>query len=386
MLTNLLQHIAKNPTKMKALISNHIKNIGGWTSTRKILVISVDDYGNVRLNSKADRDALLADGMKPKSRFDLYDSLESKQDLEALCEVLSSVKDKDGKAAVFTPFAVCANMNFEKLIESNFTELEIENLTTTYSKLAQLMPASYEGAWDAWKFGIAEGLLQPQYHGREHFNQYFLKSELAKSNPDVQKVIARRSYSFQNDKDYPTISYTATFDFSDKDQLANLKEIAEDGVNRFEAIYGYRPIHFMAPTSKAHPIVLEALKNEGIDFVDQGRVQIQHQGNGLYSKDRNVTGKKNPQGQTVLVRNVVFEPNANSSAVTIAMKQVEAAFRMKKPAIISSHRVNFCGHIEESNRSQSLADLKSLLKQVVQKYPEVEFMGTSDLCKTITNS
>ncbi|QNR24748.1 hypothetical protein [Croceimicrobium hydrocarbonivorans] len=371
---------------MKALISNHIKNIGGWTSSRKILVFAVDDYGNVRLNSKADRDALLADGMQTKSRFDLYDSLESKQDLEALYEVLNSVKDKHGKAAVFTPFAVCANMNFERLIESNFEELEIEDLPTTYSKLANLMPTSYDGAWDSWKQGIAEGFLQPQYHGREHFNQFFLKSELAKANPAVHKVIARRSYSFQNDKEYPSISYTATFDFSDKDQLPKLKEIAVDGVNRFEAVYGYRPIHFMAPTSKAHPMVLEALKKEGIEFVDQGRVHVQHQGDGVYSKDRNVIGKKNPQGQTVLVRNVVFEPNANSKAVAIALKQVEAAFRMRKPAIISSHRVNFCGHIEESNRSQSLADLNSLLKLVVQKYPEVEFMGTGDLCRIMANS
>lgn len=371
---------------MKALITNHIKNIGGWTTSRKILVFSVDDYGNVRLNSRADRDTLLAQGLSAKSRFDLYDSLESKKDLEALYEVLNSVKDKNGKAAVFTPFAVCTNLNFEKLIESNFEKLEIEELPTTYAKLADLMPASYRGAWEMWKQGIDEGFLQPQYHGREHFNQFFLKKELAKANPDVQKVIARRSYSFQNDKEYPSISYTATFDFSDKDQLINLQKIAVDGVNRFEAIYGYRPIHFMAPTSKAHPMVLEALKKVGIDFVDQGRVHVQHQGDGVYSKNRNVIGKKNPQGQTVIVRNVVFEPSANSKALAIALKQVEAAFRMGKPAIISSHRVNFCGHIEESNRIQSLADLKRLLILVVQKYPDVEFMGTGELCKIIAKS
>ena len=70
-------------------------------------------------------------------------------------------------------------MNFERLIESNFEELEIEDLPTTYSKLANLMPTSYDGVWDSWKQGIAEGFLQPQYHGREHFNQFFLKSELA---------------------------------------------------------------------------------------------------------------------------------------------------------------------------------------------------------------
>ena len=33
-------------------IRNHIKNISGWRTNRKIIVFSVDDYGNVRLSSK----------------------------------------------------------------------------------------------------------------------------------------------------------------------------------------------------------------------------------------------------------------------------------------------------------------------------------------------
>jgi hypothetical protein len=32
---------------MKQFLLNHIKNIPGWRSSRKLVVISVDDYGNV---------------------------------------------------------------------------------------------------------------------------------------------------------------------------------------------------------------------------------------------------------------------------------------------------------------------------------------------------
>jgi hypothetical protein len=79
------------------------------------VVFSVDDYGNVRLDSKQARTNLDAAGLPIYSRFDALDTLETKQDLEQLYTVLSSVKDKKGKSAVFTPFALPCNIDFEKM-------------------------------------------------------------------------------------------------------------------------------------------------------------------------------------------------------------------------------------------------------------------------------
>ena len=62
---------------IKTTIFNHLKNIPGWRTNRKILVFSVDDYGNVRLDSKIARDNLTKAGLQNKSYFDQYDSLES---------------------------------------------------------------------------------------------------------------------------------------------------------------------------------------------------------------------------------------------------------------------------------------------------------------------
>jgi|GEM_PF-6332554 len=42
----------------KSIITNYIKNIPGWKSNRKLLVFAVDDYGNIRLSSKAAREKL----------------------------------------------------------------------------------------------------------------------------------------------------------------------------------------------------------------------------------------------------------------------------------------------------------------------------------------
>lgn len=60
------------------------------------------------------------------------------------------------------------------------------------------------------------------------------------------------------------------------------------------------------------------------------------------------------------------------------MKQIDAAFRWDKPANISTHRVNFSGGIDPLNRNFGLSELKKLLKAIVRKWPDVEFISSGD--------
>ena len=69
--------------------------------------------------------------------------------------------------------------------------------------------------------------------------------------------------------------------------------------------------------------------------------------------------------------------------VGYALGQVEAAFRWRKPAIISSHRVNFCGHIDPNNRQQGIAALGELLKGIVKRWPDVRFISADQLVERI---
>ena len=68
------------------------------------------------------------------------------------------------------------------------------------------------------------------------------------------------------------------------------------------------------------------------------------------------------------------------------MKQIETSFFWNKPANVSSHRVNFCGYIDKKNRATGINDLKQLLKKVVQKWPDVEFMSANELGDLIVKS
>jgi len=374
--------------KLKQSVLNNVKNIWGWKTPRKIVVISVDDYGNVRLDSKKAREKMDQEGLKVLSRFDAFDTLETREDLEMLYEVLTSVKDKNDNSAIFTPFALPCNIDFEKMADENYKDYNYETLPVTYEKLSAKDAVAYEGTWNLWKEGITGGLLVPQFHGREHFNVKVFEEKLREKDKEMLMALKNRSYTSISNSGYPTINYTEAFEFWEFKENERFKEIVRDGLDKFEEVYGYRSVHFNPPGGREHHVIHQALKDEGIKYLDIPLLKIEHQGEGKYKKSFNYTGKKNKHGMTYEVRNVVFEPihNRGFDWVSFSLKQIETAFFWNKPAIISSHRVNFCGHIDPKNREKGINALRELLKRIVQKWPDVEFMAANELGDLISNT
>ena len=67
------------------------------------------------------------------------------------------------------------------------------------------------------------------------------------------------------------------------------------------------------------------------------------------------------------------------------MKQIDSSFSWNKPAIISTHRVSFVGALYPENRDNGLRQLSHLLKEIVKKWPDVEFMTTEQLGALMDN-
>ena len=373
---------------MKQKLLNNLKNIFGWKTNRKIVVISVDDYGNVRLDSTKARNNMDRAGLKVHSRFDAFDTLETREDLTQLYDVLSSVKDKNSRNAVFTPFALPCNIDFERMADENYIQYRYELLTDTYNKLSVLDRASYEGTWELWQEGIKNGLMVPQFHGREHLNLKVLTSKLKNKDKELMIALQNRSYTSISSSGFPNISYTAAFEFEDYDENRAFTDIIIDGLNAFKKVYGYRSTHFNPPGGREHPIIHKTLRDQGIKYLDTPLLKQEHQGAGKYKRIINFTGKKNQLGMPYLVRNVVFEPTDNRGFdwVNFSMTQIEAAFRWHRPAIVSSHRVNFCGHIDKNNRKIGITQLQDLLVKIVKRWPDVEFMAADELGEIIANN
>ncbi len=365
---------------IKEIILN-AKHLFGWKTNRKIIVFSVDDYGNVRLNSKEARLNLDKMEMKIYSRFDLYDTLETKEDLTQLFAILESVKDKNGRHPVFTTFSMTSNIDFEKMQKDDYTCFYNETLPETFEKLSKQQPEAYAGAWDLFRQGIAKGLLKPQFHGREHLNLIVFNDKLQNRDKQLLCALKNKSYTSISDEEYPTMSSLAAFDFWDIKDNIKFIPIIQEGLELFEKIYGYKSTFFTPPVNNIHHCLFNVLKENGVCFIDLGMIRKEHQGFNTYKKSFNFIGKKTKENLRIMVRNVVFEPTEDRGInwVDFTMKQIETAFRWNKPAIISSHRVNFCGHIDENNRNKGLMTLKNLLDEIVKKWPDVEFMSADEL-------
>ena len=361
--------------------ADHLKNLPGYRTNRHIVVFLVDDYGNVRIDSIGARIKMSEAGLNVSSRFDSFDTLETREDLEILFDTLKSVKDCNGRHAVFTPFAVTRNIDFERMAEEGYAIGQFETLPATFDKLESAQPAAYEGARRLWQQGMEKGLLSPQFHGREHLNLKVFNKKLEQRDPALLVSLQNRSYTGLSNSGFNEISYTAAFDFWDITETREFASIIAEGLNDFRQIFGCNAVHFNAPGASCHHVVNPWLKADGIRYLDTPWLNREHQGRGKYRISLNVTGKKTQEGLIRMVRNVVFEPGDGSGRdwVSFTMKQIEAAFRMHKPAIVSSHRVNFCGHIDPANRASGISSLRSLLKAIVKRYPDVEFLSSAEL-------
>lgn len=356
-------------------IKNLIINSFGIKTTRKIIVFLVDDYGTIRIASNQALQQL--EKIEPSisdNRFNKYDALASAEDLSSLFEVLTSVKDKNGNSAVFTPLTVVANPDFNLIEQNNFSEYSYETFFDTLKRTE-----SYNSVIALWQEGIENNIFVPEFHGREHLNVRFWMEFLQKKDKNIVEAFKLNSIgvspSQKSKKDY-----MAAFDIQDKNHLEEVIEIAAEGLQIFQDLFGYKSLLF-TPSSLIHNNGMhQSLRDNSIELIDMARQRIEPNIDGNFKKRFHYMGQKNNFGQRYITRNVMFEPNKDDKdSVAQALEDIAVAFKYKKPAIISSHRVNFVGGKSESNRTQGLNDLKNLLEGIINKWPEVEFMTIRDL-------
>lgn len=373
-----------NRTIINSILKN-ISNIPGWSTKRKIVVFLVDDWGSIRVPDKNARSVLLKSRVDCKSnRFDKYDTLESDKDLSSLLNTLASFKDKNGNSPSFTALTTVANPDFDKIHISDYREYFYEPFTKTLKRYYET-----DLPFNLWKEGIRAGIFIPQFHGREHINVSLWLKGLQHKDYNLLKAFNQKAIGVpMSNPSKSKGSYLAAFDYEDENEQANLKKICKEGLILFNEIFGYSATLFTSP-SLIHSINLEPhLAENGIQFIDRAKISHIPLGNGVYRKKYYRLGQRNDWDQFYITRNCMFEPNEHndSTAVNKALRDIEISFRCMKPAIISSHRVNFVGSISPGNREHGLRCLKELLFKIKTKWPDAEFLKFSDLAEEIKNN
>lgn len=370
---------------IKQRIITNLKNLPGTKTKRKLVVIYVDDYGSIRVRDKQAYNNLLKAGLAVnKTRYG-YDTLCTTEDLQMLFDVLTSVKDKNGHHAVFTPFANIANPDFERIKNSGFQQYYREPFTETMKRLG----SAYDGAYQLWKQGIDSGIFCPEYHGTEHISVWKFMKALQEGHKSTVLSFENESVASPFFPDEPKIDHaTAVFDIVKASDNDSLKTDIKVGLDMFEELLGYRAVQFTPGAAIYSPLLHESLLQNGVKSIHVQRYKAYPLGDGKYEKTFLYTGKKNAVSQRYIVRNCVFEPflddrTQNLNAVNNCLLNIDAAFRMHAPAMVSTHRVNFAGAIESIHRDESLRMLNELLHEIEKRWPDVEFVSGATMDKIL---
>jgi len=329
--------------------------------------------------SKQSYQRLLQKGVPvDKSVYNRFDALERNQDLEALMEVLDSVKDKNGSPARFTLNTIMANPNFQKIRESGYQKYFYEPFTETldrYSHTNQIL--------SLYEQGMQGKLFQTQFHGREHLHVNNWLQRLQGQNLLFLEAFEERMYTVNPSQGFSCkaecLDGMATYQESD---IQAVSDSVVEGLDLFEKIWGFPSRSIIAPCYTWHSGLEKTFASHGVKYIQGARAQREARVNreGKVIK-RHFMGQKSPLGLRYLIRNVDFEQvrDPESGLVDSALNEVQTAFRCRKPAVISSHRVNYIGRINTDHRDRNLRFLRIFLKEIKKSYPEVEFMSTDEL-------
>lgn len=371
---------------LKNKIRNHAVNMRGWRTGRKIVVIESDDWGAIRLPERELLGKLKEWGIDVASDHYLQnDALASEEDLGLLFETLRRKRTNSESQPAITANTIIGNPDFGKIEADRFETFHFEHFTETFKRYP-----SHKNAFQLWKEGIDEKLFHPQFHGREHLHVHRWMKGLQDRNSETAKLFNEKLFAVCGSASTESRkSYMAAYEWdTEEDRNLTVQSIRE-GLKLFEETFGFKSASAIAPNYTWNGEMEKAYAEGGIKYLQGSTVQrspvIGKESNDLI---RHHLGEKNNLGQTYLVRNCTFEPSADPGKdwVDSCLKQIKTAYTWRKPAIISSHRVNFIGYINPDNRDRNLKLLDELISKIVKRWPDVEFMTSDELGGLIEES
>lgn len=380
-----------NIRRYKSVLNSNLSNIPGWRTKRRIVVIESDDWGSIRMSSPENYNALLRAGIPvDKNHYNRFDALESNEDLILLMDSLKKFTDSTGRTPVFTGVNIVANPDFQKIRENNFSKYEYELVTETFKKYP-----NHNKVPELWQKAINERLMVPTFHGREHLNVQRWMRALQSGNKATllgfEHGVTGLPVVGIDGENVP--AFQEAFDLDVFSDVADQKGILESGIEAFTQLYGFNPGYFVPANGFFSNALEKTLFSKGIKYINTAKKQQEPLGDHKYKMNLRYIGKQNEKGQIYITRNCFFEPASSGFASSASfdwvgrcLNEIETAFRWRKPAVISSHRVNYIGFLVEENRTKSLILLELLIKSILKKWPDVEFMTTVELGNLIAST
>jgi hypothetical protein len=357
-------------------------NYRGWSTKRKLVLFESDDWGSIRIKDQKSFSSLQNKGIDLSvSRYTKYDKLEEEEDLDAIFSILKKFNDINGNHPVFSANYLVANPDFEKIKTDDFLKYHYLNLEQSYDR--------YSGGryvmFNLIREGIENKIFTPQFHGREHLHPLRWLKCLSVSKKE------RQSFDFEcvpgvifsrNSSEY--IPYMSAFDYFNEDERKYSHSATEDGLNLFEQTFGFKSKTFIPSQSVMGNDLFSTLTKNGVQLSKAGARILPSSVQNNQKMTHDFWGYSKKYDIYFSRANCNFEPNKDSRDwVSACLADIELAFRFGKPAVISTHRVNYIGGREQMNRTDSLRSLEKLIRKLLDQYKNIEFVDSSTLCEII---
>ncbi len=350
-----------------------------WKTKHNILVIESDDWGSIRTSSKKAFQDLVNRGYNLKASPYAYDALETEEDLQKLFSILNSIMDYRGRKACFTANMILANPDFKAISESQFKTFHYENVDETLNRIHGNLNVA-----KLWNEGIITKSFIPQLHGLHHIQSKFWLEDLKNDNTLAHLTFDLGMCGIPKycNKEYKSY-YGPVFNEEHYKEEFEIEDYINNGFNKFYQQFGYYSDSVIAPNYCWADYVEKKWNALGIKYIQGNLFQVI----GRESKRQShFIGKKTRFGGVNLVRNCTFEPIINpENAVEKCLREIDLSFKLRIPATVCSHRVNYVGTIDPLLRNKNLRLLKKLLLETQKRWPTVIFLSAPELGYLIQN-
>lgn len=363
--------------KAKRCLTHNLLNLPGSRIDGRIVVIESDDWGAIRMRSREAYDRLLAHGYPvDRNGYERNDALASEEDLELLFDLLASHRDGEGRLAAITANCIMTNPDFGKIREEDFRTYHYEPFTSTLARYER-----HGGSFARWQQGMRAGIFPAPIPRARAYRRGTLDA-----GPATRRCGSAGSLR-PGDGGYglaPQRTQQLCGRIRGRPRRGSrLAEAAADGLRMFEQLFGYRSRTFIAPCYTWPASLEKTLRAEGVEAL-QGMIHQCLPGGGHRAP---LVRLAQCTGTDLPVAQLLFEPTTDACAdpVDACMERIACAFRWHKPAVISSHRVNYVGFIHPTNRDRSLRLLGELLDRIRRRWPDVRFRTSDELTSLLAD-
>jgi hypothetical protein len=210
------------------------------------------------------------------------------------------------------------------------------------------------------------GVFEPQHHGALHCDIVRFADRLRRRVPSAVAAAERGRWEVEDVGSHAEYTVPAS----------TLAELIPSGVAAFTRIFGAAPVSTICPNYVAPEAALALLREQGIQVF---QALARRPGSRVRSFGRRAVRRALPavrvrgDGAFVVERAIDFEPLAGSDPVDCAAR-CRREWAAGKPAIVSTHRVNYVGWDEQSKESGRRA-----LSRFLAELPDATFLTDYDL-------